>query len=125
HCSPLLAPDGTIICQRFSCGGFVIEAYRFAGIDLLTTDAGSLPPVGVELLRLAYPDQHRTLDNPRLRTSLGLEGDGPWPIVLSGYLLHSLARAEAGIRSGPYHPQPGDEYFPARPPHPPGQEDGP
>jgi len=119
HCAPVTAEDGTITCHRFSCGGFVIEAYRFVGIDLIVTDGDSLPTVGMDVLRLAYPDQQRALDNSRLRETLGLSGDGPWPIVLAGYLLHSLARPEAEIRDGPYQPRPGDEYYPICPPQPP------
>jgi hypothetical protein len=114
HCRPEKGDDGTVLYHRYSCGGFVIEAYRFVGIDLIATDAASLPAVGLDVLRLAYPDQQRALDNPRLREALGLDGSGPWPIVLPGYLLNSLRRTEGEIRNGPYRPQPGDEYFPAR-----------
>jgi len=30
----------------------------------------------------------------------GLEGDGPWPVVLAGYLFHSLARGDADDADG-------------------------
>jgi hypothetical protein len=116
HCHPEEGDDGTVIYYRFSCGGFVIEAYRFVGIELIVTDATALPVVGLETLRVAYPDLQRPLDSPRTREYLGLDGTGPWPIVLSGYLLNSLRRTEAEIRGGPYRPQPGDEFYPARPP---------
>ena len=49
-----------------------------------------------------------------MRETLGLAGAGPWPIVLAGYLLNAMMRLEAEIRDGPYRPQPGDEYYPAR-----------
>lgn len=98
HCRPVESDDGTVIFHRYSCGGFVIEAYRFVGIELIVTDAASLPAVGLETLRLAYPDQQRALDSPRVRESLGLDGPGPWSIVLAGYLLNSLRRTEAEIR---------------------------
>jgi hypothetical protein len=119
HCAPVTADDGTVIYQRFSCGGFVLEAYRFVGIDLVVTEEGTLPAVAIDILRLAYPDQQRVLDSPRLREALGLTGTGPWPILLAGYVLHSLRRPEAEIRGSPYQPRLGDEYFPARPPQPP------
>jgi hypothetical protein len=119
HCLSVEGDDGTVIYHRYSCGGFVIEAYRFVGIDLIVTDAAALPPVGLDTLRVAYPDQQRALDNLRMREALGLGGSGPWPIVLSGYILNAMRRTEAEIRGAPYRPQPGDEYFPARPPQPP------
>lgn len=118
HCLGVAGDDGTLIYYRYSCGGFVIEAYRFVGIDLIVTDAASLPAVGLDTLRVAYPNQERALGNPRLRQALGLSDSGPWPIVLAGYLLNSLSRTEAEIRGGPYQPRAGDEYYPARPPQP-------
>jgi hypothetical protein len=118
HCRSVESDDGTVIYHRYSCGGFVIEAYRFVGIDLIDTGEATLPAVGLETLRLAYPDLQANLDNPRRRVVIGLAGDGPWPIVLAGYLLNSLNRTEAEIRNDPYRPQRGDEYFPAHPPVP-------
>jgi hypothetical protein len=117
HHAPVIRPqDGSVVYRRFSCGGFVLEAYRFAGIDLIDTNEASLPPVGLDVLRQSYADEQqlRVLGTPRLRERfLGLAGDGPWPIVLPGYLLNSLVRTEAEIRAGPYRPRPGDEFFPA------------
>lgn len=119
HCLAVEGEDGTVIYHRYSCGGFVIEAYRFVGIELLVAEASPLPAVGLDTLRLAYPDLQRALDSPRLREYLGLVGSGPWPVVLAGYLLNSLRRTEAEIRENPYRPQLGDEYYPSRSPHTP------
>ncbi len=115
HCVLVSDQDATITARRLSCSGFVLEAYRFVDIDLIDTGETSLPAVGLDLLRRTYADEQqlRVLETPRLRNRfLGLAGDGSWPIVLPGYLLHSLARTEPEIRAGPYRPRPGDEFFP-------------
>ena len=99
---------------RFSCGGFVIETYREIDIDLLKTDDSSLPLVNLETLVKSYPDHERRLRHRKLRTIYGLVEDGPWPVVLSGYVCHALNRDSAECRSAPYSAKVGDEYFPAR-----------
>lgn len=108
------ADDGTTKYRKFSCAGFVIEAYREAAIDLLTTEANDLPSVDLDTLLRQYPDKERELRSDLVRRKAGLEGDAPWPVVLCGYVLNSLARSEPEIRSGPYRPEAGDEFFPAR-----------
>ena len=116
HCVCVTDENGMVVARKYSCGGFVLEAYRFAGIDLLDTEGTSLPPVSLEILHQAYSHelQRHVLDTPRLRERfLGLTGDGPWPIVLPGYLLNALSRIETEIRAGTYRARPGDEYFPA------------
>ena len=45
-----------------------------------------------------------------------IPGDGPWPVVLAGYVLNSLNRDEDEIRSAPYNATAGDEFFPPRTP---------
>jgi len=108
------AGDGTVVFQQYSCAGFVIELFREVEIDLLATDEARLPPVTLQTLLVAYPDQARALQLPRARQAVGLDGDGPWPVVLVGYLFNALARREDEIRAGPYPPAPGDECFPPR-----------
>ena len=109
-------PDGTIKYRRYSCAGFVIEAYRDAGIDLLTTARSDLPAVNISTLQRQYPDLSDALNHPKFRERFGLKGEGPWNVVLAGYVLNSMARTEAEIRARSYTPSPGDEYFPRRPP---------
>lgn len=106
-------PDADVACRRFSCAGFVIEAYRYADLELVVTEPARLPSVDLETLRHAYPEQARHLVNSRLRPLFGLEGDGPWPVVLAGYVMNALNRTTEEIRDGPYTPASGDEYFPA------------
>lgn len=116
HVDELRREDQTIVCRRFSCAGFVIEAYREAKIDLLATDTMTLPPVSLDTIRAQYPDLAPRLDNRRLRAVLGIAGDGPWSVVLAGYVLNSLDRLDAAIRTTPYRAMAGDEFFPPRRP---------
>jgi hypothetical protein len=109
HCRE---PDESCSVRRFNCAGFVIEAYRYAGIDLLTTDAPSLPQISLEDLFRTYPDREGQLRHPKLREKFGLEGDGPWPVVMAGYVMNSLDRPAEEIRARPYTPKEGDAFFP-------------
>lgn len=118
HIVPIRAPDGTVIYHRFSCAGFVIEAYREIEIHLLRTDADSLPAVSLETLVRQYPDLEGLLQNPRVREAYGIPGEGPWPVVLAGYVIHALDRAEVEIRGVPYTARAGDEFFPSSRAHP-------
>ena len=113
HAAP---PNETIPFRRFNCAGFVIEAYRDAGIDLITTDDDSLPGVTLEVLVHAYPEHSQQLADDKLREFFGLPGDGPWPVVLAGYVMNSLGRSTEAINAGPHVPAEGDEFFPAQHP---------
>jgi hypothetical protein len=106
--------DGTLVCYQFNCGGFVIEAYRYTGIDLLETSEDTLPLIPLDVLTRQYPDYARALQKPLTRGRLGIAGDGPWPVVLAGYLLNALNRDESEIRSSPYRARAGDEFFLSR-----------
>ena len=106
------SPDLNCPFRRFSCAGFVIEAYRDAGIELIAIESNQLPAVSLETLAEAYPDQRERLQDSRMRQRVGLEGDGPWPVILAGYTFNSLARSAVDIRQYPYVPVPGDEFFP-------------
>ena len=113
HVKPWCAKDGTTLWLRFSCAGLVIESYREAGIDLVDHSENSLPPVTPETLDEAYPDFDPVREmRPDRRESLGLPGDGPWRVVLAGYVLHALNRAIQDIRNEPYRPSCGDATFP-------------
>ena len=114
HVRDVLAEDGTVIFRRFNCGGFVIESYREIGIDLLLTDSASLPAVSLETLIGQYPDLAALLQNSIVREAYGIPGDGPWPVVLAGYVMNALVRTEEEIRHQPYTADVGDEFFPSR-----------
>lgn len=107
------AVSGRRIRRRFSCVGFVIECYRTADIDLIDVES-KMPDVDEPLVQAAYPEVRRIEADDRLkercgfttREDLGLDGNGPWPIVLAGYVFHSLKRANAeNPRPPAYVPQ--------------------
>jgi len=105
-----IEPDRNRPFWRFSCAGFVIEAYRNANIVLVDESLGSLPLISLTNLRHAY--NFPLLDNAEFRTELGLDGDGPWRVVLAGYVMNSLNRTVTEIKASAYQPVEGDEYFP-------------
>jgi len=100
-------PSGVRRYRRYSCAGFVLDAYRTVDIHLLELDEQSLPPVDNDTLCAAYP----RAANSRVLEQMGLQGSGPWRIVLAGYVLHSLSRDQQQIRQAPYQAQHGDERF--------------
>lgn len=102
--------------RRYSCVGFVVEAYRDTDVELI--DLPRLPDVELGLLVLAYPDQESHLRHPRLRAFCGLNGDGPWPVLMPGYVFHALNRPPQTWRQTPYVAQSGDERFPRSAPTP-------
>jgi hypothetical protein len=110
--------DGTLIRRRYNCAGFVIEAYRGAGVDFIQSAKGSLPPVYRSTLEIQYPDMVRLLEKPEIREEFGIPGNGPWPVMLAGYVLNALDRDENEIRFVPHTASPGDEYFPSHRPKP-------
>jgi hypothetical protein len=113
HVQKRLSTDGTRRYTRFNCVGFVIEAYRDAGIDILITDESQLPDVSLEKLKSAYPDLAKDgAAKLNMRYEWGCDGSGPWRVVLPGYLFHALHNVIPGARGSiPYVPQAGDERF--------------
>ena len=101
--------DGTAVFWLYNCAGFVVEAYRSAGLNFIETDETILPSVTKEAILAAYPDAIRF---QRRWDALGIPGDGPWPVLMPGYLVHALARSTEDIRRQPYIPRSGDEAFP-------------
>ncbi len=111
HAKPL-KDNGVTVCMRFSCAGFVIEAYREAGIVMLDTD--QLPTVTRGTLVEVY--EFLKLDSwPGINAEyeFGLDDNADsWMVVLPGYVLHALNRQAGAIRSRPYTAQDGDHLFP-------------
>jgi hypothetical protein len=106
---PFKEEDGRSVRERFSCAGFVFEAYKRSRIRLV--DDEHLPLIDLEHIKQAYPDFAAFLDRADFRASMGLTGTGPWPVMLCGYLLNALKRPEAQLRETAYSAQPGDEIF--------------
>jgi hypothetical protein len=100
--------------KRFSCAGFVLQVYKEAGINLLTSKDAEIPAQTKDRLMAAY---HEFL--PKYLEQLptwGMNGEGPWRIHLPGYVIHSLAREDAVVRTQPYAPKSAQEArYPADP----------
>lgn len=111
HATPLFEEDdGRYPRMRFSCAGFVLEAYRKARINLVNTN--TLPKVEYAVIEIAYSSQIGLMNHTGIsREDLGLEGDGPWPVLLCGYLFHALNRDASAIRHKPYIPSIEDRRF--------------
>ncbi|MCC5877250.1 MAG: hypothetical protein JJU11_13595 [Candidatus Sumerlaeia bacterium] len=102
--------DDEVHPARYSCAGYVYEGYRRAGLRLL--DVGLLPNVTFNEVLIVDRRLALAQRKPELRKWVGLEGDGPWPIMMPGYLMASLNRRAEEIRQTPYTPQPEDMRFP-------------
>lgn len=110
HATPATEEDGRYARMRFSCAGFVLEAYKKARIQIVNLDA--LPPVEIEDIRLAYPRLLTLIESFGVSLEdLGLVGDGPWPVLLCGYLFHSFNRPAEDIRRESYSPSIEDRFF--------------
>lgn len=97
--------QGRRLYRRFSCSGFVACAYlEGAGVALVDLDA--LPAVPWGILQPIYAPRG-TLE-PLARAEMGLAGEGPWAVLLPGYLFHAVAR---GVLTRPYRAEAGNERF--------------
>ncbi len=87
--------------HRFSCGGFVLACYRDgAGITLIEMPPTTAwPEVSLERIVRAYGSEVRGRE--KLRRGLGLPGDGPWSVLLAGYVIHAFDRGDREIRMSP------------------------
>ena len=110
HVDPVRADDGTIEYFRYSCAGFAVMAYAEADIQLL--DLAALPAVTLDTIADAYPDHAQVLRRRvATRAKFGLTGNGPWPVLMCGYLFHSLKRPIGTLRTTPYVPVAADIDF--------------
>ena len=77
HVRPVQAPDGTVICRRFSCAGMVIESYREIDINLLRTESETLPAVPLECLVKHYPALRHGYTNRSFAKILAFQAMAP------------------------------------------------
>lgn len=94
--------------RRYSCAGFVLDSHLHININLLDINENVLPSVDRGTIIKAYPNVEK---HPDLLIKWGLKGDGPWKVVLAGYVLHALNRSTDNIRNAPYKANNGDEKF--------------
>ncbi len=86
---------GRPIATAFSCAGFVAQAYREAGVTLVVDDP-QLPPASRTLLETVWGPRQ-----VRAGARYGLEGAGPWPVLLPGYVLHAASAPRASLPFAP------------------------
>ncbi len=96
--------------RRYSCAGFVLDGHRQIDIQLLNLDA--LPEVGRDAIAAAYANEAGETPDLSQLIQFGLEGEGPWPLALPGYVIRALDRSSEEIRSAPYQAKEGDELMP-------------
>lgn len=96
---------------RFNCVGFVVTAYGEAEITLL---AEELPLMSLEEIRRAYPLHAKELEKPEVRQRMGVGDGDSWPVALPGHVLNSVNRSPEVVRTDPFCPASGDEWFPSR-----------
>ncbi len=92
----------------------MLNAYLEANIELV--DREHVPAVTLDFLKNAYPWARKLLDNPEFRKEMGIDIGDCWPVIVAGYVVHSLDRSADEVRQTPYRPRSGDEFFPARDP---------
>lgn len=88
---------GRPVSLRFSCAGFVAEAYRDGVGVRIVVDDGELPAVERATLERVWGAPH-----VRIGARYGLEGNGPWRVLLPGYLLRAMCLPRSEL---PFRPQ--------------------
>lgn len=104
----LLKPSQPIPLMRFSCVGFVMQAYRGARMALLTEPS---PERALTELQPLYPDAASSWEDPETCSRLGIGMGDASPVALVGYVLHALQREPRDIRAATVEAWYGDEYF--------------
>jgi hypothetical protein len=88
--------QGRRLFRRFNCATFVMSAYEEgARVPLLDWDLNRLPEVNLDAIANVFGNPVRRTET---RNKINLGGNGPWRIVLGGYLLHALNRPDQNIR---------------------------
>jgi len=88
----------------YSCAGFVLDCFESNAVKklLVSWDDPSFPKVHEGTIREVWC---RRLElTPQLKDTLGLLGDGPWPVVMPGYIMNAFKRRADEIRSEPFSP---------------------
>ena len=98
---------GQIARWEFSCAGFVATAYE-RGANVVLIDQSQLPPLSLEQAHRLWGNGSRLPVFARLASGFGLKGDGPWPVLVPGHIIHALARERSAL---PYSPAPTDITF--------------
>jgi hypothetical protein len=101
HKQTVVSELGRVESYRFSCAGLVVDCYDAAGISLVAVDS-QLPETTKEILENCFPglaflerlfqqSPQKALSRYGYRgmESLGISGEGPWRVLLPGYVIHA------------------------------------
>lgn len=97
---------------KFSCAGFVVTAYKEGADIKLVVDEDCLPLLDSSKVREVWgPVLGVTSERLQRRylKAFGLGGDGPWRVLVPGYLFHALEESPEHL---PYTPAATDIAFP-------------
>jgi hypothetical protein len=105
-------PSGRRKYWKFSCAGFVVTAYEHGAHIKLVVNEDCLPlldsPTVMQIWGPVLGVANERRQRMYLRT-FGLTGEGPWRVLVPGYLFHALEEASEHL---PYTPAPTDIAFP-------------
>jgi hypothetical protein len=93
--------DGERTRWRFSCIGLVLKCYEELGIQLVDWRSPKMPIPSEETIRIGY---RLPLQAARRRRPRWVMSPDPCPVMLPGYVFHSLNRPAAVVRTLPYIP---------------------
>jgi hypothetical protein len=97
---------------KFSCAGFVETAYSAGAGVRLVVDETKLPLLELTTVKRIWAPVLNILEDEKLQRKFldkyGLKGNGPWKVLVPGYLLHALQRR---VNDLPYTPVPEDVKF--------------
>lgn len=96
------AEGGIRLYRRYSCAGFVLDCYRSFGVRLIDDSREENIPEVQPVTLASFYGPH--VLSERIRTKLGIPGNGPWRITLAGYVIHALNRANEVIRTSCHIP---------------------
>lgn len=88
----------------YSCAGFVLDCFENNVVKklLVSWDDPRFPKVHEDTIRGVWCGRLEL--TPQLKDTLGLLGDGPWPVVMPGYIMNAFKRRADEIRSEPFSP---------------------
>ena len=99
---------GQIAFWEFSCAGFVAMAYE-RGADVVLVKQSELPPLSADQAYALWGQGRRREVFARLASLFGLNGEGPWLVLVPGHIFHALQQGRSFL---PYRPSATDISFP-------------
>jgi hypothetical protein len=102
-------PGGRIQHRWFSCAGLVASVYEEGALVKLVVEEDVFPESSLKRIAEIWGRGFPADAFRRLMKRYGLDGEGPWRVLLPGYLLHALDKLRPEL---PYTPHEDDWQFP-------------